>query len=99
MSRLDYCKNELIRHNCYDWKCNHCDGCNIFKAYYEGARRAKESIVRCKDCKHGKEDYPQRIREQMDERWKNTPQTYSCKHSTYSHDGEFFCGYGERGEP
>ena len=35
MSRLDYCKNELIRHNCYDWKCNHCDGCNIFKAYCE----------------------------------------------------------------
>lgn len=56
-------------------------------------------LVRCKDCKHGEEDYPQRIRKQMDERWKDTPQTYSCKHSTYSHDGEFFCGYGERREP
>lgn len=55
-------------------------------------------LVRCKDCKHGKEDYPQRIREQMNERWKDTSQTYSCKHSTYSHDGEFFCGYGEREE-
>lgn len=55
-------------------------------------------VVRCKGCKHGEEDYPQRIREQMDKRWKDTPQTYSCKHSTYSHDGEFFCGYGERRE-
>ena len=43
MSRLDYCQNELIRHRCYDWKNNNCDGCNIFRAYCEGARRAKKS--------------------------------------------------------
>ena len=49
MSRLDFCQYELVD-DCYDWKNDHCDGCNIFKAYCEGARRAKNSIVRCKDC-------------------------------------------------
>lgn len=49
MSRLDYCQYELVD-DCYDWKNDHCDGCNIFKAYCEGARMAKASIVRCKDC-------------------------------------------------
>ena len=53
-------------------------------------------VVRCYQCIHGSEDYPQEIREQMDERWKDTEQTYSCEHSTYSHDGDFFCAYGER---
>ena len=43
MSRLDYCKHELVD-DCYDWKNNNCDECNIFKAYCEGARRAKASI-------------------------------------------------------
>lgn len=51
MSRLDYCKYDLVG-DCYDWKNDNCDECNIFKAYCEGARRAKNSIVRCKDCKH-----------------------------------------------
>lgn len=52
MSRLDYCQYELVD-DCYDWKNDNCDECNIFKAYCEGARRAKNSIVRCKDCCHG----------------------------------------------
>lgn len=51
MSRLDYCQYALVD-NCYDWKNDNCDECNIFKAYCEGARRAKNSIVRCKDCRH-----------------------------------------------
>lgn len=51
MSRLDFCKYELVD-DCYDWKNDNCDGCNIFKAYCEGERRAKNSIVRCKDCRH-----------------------------------------------
>ena len=51
MSRLDFCQYELVD-DCYDWKNDHCDGCNIFKAYCEGERRAKNSIVRCKDCRH-----------------------------------------------
>lgn len=42
MSRLDYCKYELVG-DCYDWKNDNCDWCNIFRAYCEGARRAKES--------------------------------------------------------
>ena len=51
MSRLDFCKYELVD-DCYDWKNDNCDECNIFKAYCEGARRAKNLIVRCKDCTH-----------------------------------------------
>lgn len=50
MSRLDYCKHELVD-DCYDWKNDNCHKCNIFKAYCEGARRARASIVRCKECK------------------------------------------------
>ena len=42
MSRLDYCKYELVG-DCYDWKNDNCDGCNIFKAYCEGERRAKKA--------------------------------------------------------
>lgn len=51
MSRLDYCQYELVD-DCYDWKNDNCDECNIFKAYCEGARMAKASIVRCKDCRY-----------------------------------------------
>ena len=53
MSRLDFCKYELVD-DCYDWKNDNCDECNIFKAYCEGARMAKASIVRCKDCEYYK---------------------------------------------
>lgn len=53
MSRLDFCKYELVG-DCYDWKNDNCDECNIFKAYCEGERRAKNSIVRCKDCRYFK---------------------------------------------
>lgn len=42
MSRLDYCKYELVG-DCYDWKNDNCDRCNIFRAYCEGARRAKKA--------------------------------------------------------
>ena len=51
MSRLDFCEYELVD-DCYDWKNGNCDECNIFKAYCEGARRAKNSIVQCKDCRY-----------------------------------------------
>lgn len=54
MSRLDFCQYELVD-DCYDWKNDNCDECNIFKAYCEGERRAKNSIVRCKDCRHANE--------------------------------------------
>ena len=59
MSRLDYCKYQLVD-DCYDWKNDHCDGCNIFRAYCEGARMTKVSIVRCKDCEYAdfKSPYP-----------------------------------------
>ena len=61
MSRLDYCQYYLLNRDCYDWKNDKCDECNIFKAYCEGARMAKASIVRCKDCEYfsnGKCYYP-----------------------------------------
>lgn len=54
MSRLDFCKYDLVD-DCYDWKNDNCDECNIFKAYCEGARRAKNLIVHCKDCRHANE--------------------------------------------
>ena len=52
-------------------------------------------IVRCGECRFSEEDYPlrtfpNRTEEQARQRW--------CDHSTYSHDKDFFCGYGERRE-
>ena len=55
-------------------------------------------VTKCKNCKYGTEDYPKTLREEMDEKWKDIEQTYSCEHSTYSHDPDFFCAYGERRE-
>ena len=43
MSRLDWCQNVLLKYSCYDWKNDNCDGCNIFRAYCEGAARAKKT--------------------------------------------------------
>lgn len=86
MSRLDYCQYELVD-DCYDWKNDNCDECNIFKAYCEGARRAKNSIVRCKDCRHGWYD--------------NDIEYYTCRHPKGLNEelyGVDFCSYGERKE-
>ena len=51
-------------------------------------------LVRCKDCVYGSEDYPKDIFPEA------TGETYSCVHSTYSHDKDFYCKYGdtEKGE-
>ena len=89
MSRLDYCQYELVD-DCYDWKNDHCDGCNIFKAYCEGARRAKNSIVRCKDCRW----------------WNGNPETMHNNHlcrnwskfGSIDTSADDFCSYGERRE-
>lgn len=93
MSRLDYCKYDLVD-DCYDWKNDNCDECNIFKAYCEGARRAKNSIVRCEDCRHRNT-------------WDNPrldPQYYRCgkgvKFRDYGYVREDdYCPLGERREP
>ena len=54
MSRLDWCKEVLMEHcECCDWKNNKCDLCNIFKAYCEGARRAKKAQNNAKPT-HGR---------------------------------------------
>ena len=47
-------------------------------------------VVRCYQCIHGSEDYP---RDRFPDVEDNT---YSCEHSTYSHETDFFCAYGER---
>ena len=89
MSRLDFCKYELVD-DCYDWKNDNCDECNIFKAYCEGARRAKNSIVRCKDCKW------------YDNRDVCHNPRYGDGHANYSPpyvDEEYWCKDGERSEP
>ena len=90
MSRLDFCQYELVD-DCYDWKNDHCDECNIFKAYCEGARRAKNSIVRCKDCRYSRVY-------QTDS--KGTMQTY-CVAFVMSRTvtDDDFCSWGERREP
>lgn len=49
-------------------------------------------VVRCKNCKYGSEDYPKDIFPDA------TEETYSCEHSTYSHDKDFYCKYGKRRE-
>ena len=85
MSRLDFCKYELVD-DCYDWKNDNCDECNIFKAYCEGARRAKNSIVRCKDCRH----------------WKNFNNVQGICHERptiiTTEQYNDFCSHGERAE-
>ena len=86
MSRLDFCKYELVD-DCYDWEHDNCDECNIFKAYCEGEIRAKNSIVRCKDCKwwnYGEDCV------------RHTEDTLGYTISTTAYD---FCSYGERREP
>ena len=88
MSRLDWCKNILLNRDCYDWKNDNCDGCNIFKAYCEGARRAKNSIVRCKDCIHGKPS--DEVKDEL---------VYCLVHPQRWVSETFYCADGERREP
>lgn len=85
MSRLDFCQYELVD-DCYDWKNDNCDECNIFKAYCEGARRAKNSIVRCKDCR-------QYIPHDLTEAY-----GWCCEFKTPIEEDDF-CSRGERREP
>lgn len=47
-------------------------------------------VVKCEDCKYGSKDYPKDIFPDV------TKETYSCEHSTYSHDKDFYCKYGKR---
>lgn len=46
----------------------------------------------CKDCVFSTPDYPLRI---FPNRTQAQARQYSCEHSTYSHDADFFCAYGE----
>ena len=87
MSRLDWCKSILLNRDCYDWKNDNCDGCNIFKAYCEGARRAKNSIVRCKECRH-------KVTTKDGE---YNPEDIVCDYwATDGLEETDFCSYGER---
>ena len=86
MSRLDFCEYELVD-DCYDWKNDNCDECNIFKAYCEGARRAKNSIVLCKDCRHANECH------KSVQYTRNEPNTITIGYTKID-----FCSHGERSE-
>lgn len=44
MSKLYVCQNELLNHDCIDFKKDHCDGCNIFQAYNRGYKDGKAYI-------------------------------------------------------
>lgn len=87
MSRLDFCQYELVD-DCYDWKNDNCDECNIFKAYCEGERRAKNSIVHCKDCRHADECH------KCVQYTRNEPRTVTMGYSPIE-----WCSHGERREP
>ena len=92
MSRLDFCKYQLVD-DCYDWKNDNCDECNIFKAYCEGARRVKNSIVRCKDC----------IYKCLYDYDDDEPEYYYCAledrpNRNWSIDDTDYCSWGERRE-
>ena len=78
MSRLDFCQYELVD-DCYDWKNDNCDGCNIFKAYCEGARQAKNLIVRCKECRYRKK----------------VGTSYYCDLDEFNVKDADFCSWGE----
>ena len=88
MSRLDFCQYELVG-DCYDWKNDNCDNCNIFKAYCEGERRAKNSIVRCKDCRYWQKTNIETI---------DGEPTYDCPFCGEWADANGFCSFGERRE-
>ena len=93
MSRLDFCQYELVD-DCYDWKNDNCDECNIFKAYCEGARRAKNSIVRCKDCRWYRDTFlDTKITPTCD---RHIDDRYGTLVGGITEDS--FCSYGERGE-
>lgn len=56
--RFDYCRANL-HIACEEHKYDHCEMCNIARAYQHGYETAQENmpkdaveVVRCKDCKH-----------------------------------------------
>lgn len=56
--RFDYCKANLHT-SCEEHKYDHCEMCNIARAYQHGYETAQEDmpkdaveVVRCKDCKY-----------------------------------------------
>lgn len=53
----------------------------------------KVPLVRCKDCKHYREDYSPKYDKTMMFCW-------HCRvgKGVMSYDNDFFCGYGERGD-
>ncbi len=56
--RFDWCK-ENLHTSCEEHKYDHCEMCNMARAYQHGYETAREDmsidaieVVRCKDCKH-----------------------------------------------
>lgn len=48
-------------------------------------------LIRCKNCKFSIPDYPPHL---FPNRTEEESRQYSCVHSTYSHDADFYCAYG-----
>ena len=68
------------------------DGYNYAIALDMAIEALQNTPICCKDCVFSTPDYPLRI---FPNRTQAQARQYSCEHSTYSHDADFFCAYGE----
>lgn len=69
------------------------DGHNYAIALDMAIEALQNTPICCKDCVFSTPDYPLRI---FPNRIQAQARQYSCEHSTYSHDADFFCAYGEK---
>lgn len=83
---------ELVRSSVYKWSVEEDQLAHNWAISIIESLPSSDAVevVRCKDCVYGSEDYPKDIFPEA------TGETYSCVHSTYSHDKDFYCKYGER---
>ena len=45
MSKFPYCVDHLICRECDNYNHNHCDGCNILRAYLRGKLEAQLELI------------------------------------------------------
>lgn len=68
------------------------DGYNYAIALDMAIEALQNIPICCKDCVFSIPDYPLHL---FPNRTQAQARQYSCEHSTYSHDADFFCAYGE----
>ena len=95
--RFDWCKANLHT-SCEEHKYDHCEMCNIARAYQHGYETAQEDmskdaveVVRCKDCKY------KRLYDEGETKY------YYCAledrpNRNWSVDDTDYCSWGEKGE-